>query len=208
MEDDLFTKSYNKAISDGLAFSGKDIRWRAHIAVWSAIQAKKLGGDFVECGVNRGLLSKIIVDYIGFNTYPKSFFLLDTYQGFDEKYLSEDEKKLRSVKNEYPPCYDDVVKTFKSFNNVKIIKGSVPETLSQVNSDKISYLSIDMNCIEPEIECAEYFWDKMIVGGIILLDDYGHSGHEDQLRAFNKFAKEKGVSILCLPTGQGLIIKI
>jgi len=41
----------------------------------------------------------------------------------------------------------------------------------------------------------------------MILDDYGHVGYEEQRCAFDKFAEEKNVDILCLPTGQGLILK-
>jgi len=64
-----------------------------------------------------------------------------------------------------------------------------------------------MNCVIPEIAAAEYFWDKLVPGAAIVLDDYGWIGCEEQKYAFNEFAKRKGVPILCLPTGQGLIIK-
>lgn len=90
---------------------------------------------------------------------------------------------------------------------MKFIKGAIPETLPQVDSDKIAYLHIDMNCVEPEIAAVEYFWDKLVSGAIVVLDDYGHAGHEEQRYAFNDFVKRKNVPILCLPTGQGLIIK-
>ncbi len=56
-------------------------------------------------------------------------------------------------------CYDEVRKTFLAFN-VRIIRGAVPETLSSVDSEKIAYLSIDMNCVEPEIAAAEFFGKK------------------------------------------------
>jgi O-methyltransferase len=49
----------------------------------------------------------------------------------------------------------------------------IPDTLPQVKSDRICYLSIDMNNAAPEIAAAEYFEDRMISGGIIVLDDYG-----------------------------------
>jgi len=68
-------------------------------------------------------------------------------------------------------------------------------------------LHIDMNCTLPEIAAAEYFWDRLVSGAAMLLDDYGHGGHEEQKYAFDGFAKRKGVEILSLPTGQGLIIK-
>ena len=68
---------------------------------------------------------------------------------------------------------------------------------------KIAFLSIDMNCVEPEIAAAQYFWDRMVPGGAMLLDDYGHPLHINQKRAFDQFAREKGVEILHLPTERG-----
>ena len=64
-----------------------------------------------------------------------------------------------------------------------------------------------MNTIIPEISAAEYFWDKMVPGAIIVLDDYGWKGHESQKIGFDRFAKERDVMILSLPTGQGIIVK-
>jgi len=47
---------------------------------------------------------------------------------------------------------------------------------------KVSYLSIDMNCVKPEIAAAQFFWDRMVSGGIMVLDDYGFRGHIEQKR--------------------------
>ena len=83
----------------------------------------------------------------------------------------------------------------------------MPETLPLVTSEKISYLSIDMNCVGPEIAAAEYFWDKLVSGAAMVIDDYGWSEHFAQKTAFDEFAKAKAVSILSLPTGQGVLLK-
>jgi len=40
------------------------------------------------------------------------------------------------------------------------------------------------------------------------LDDYGFNLHIEQKIAFDKFALDKGVQILQLPTGQGVIFKL
>jgi hypothetical protein len=64
-----------------------------------------------------------------------------------------------------------------------------------------------MNCAYPEIKAIEYFWDKIVSGGIVLMDDYAYEGHEHQMKAFDIFAKSKNVKILNLPCGQGMIIK-
>jgi hypothetical protein len=64
-----------------------------------------------------------------------------------------------------------------------------------------------MNSVEPEIAAATFFWDKVVKGGVVILDDYGFPLHINQKIAFDRFVLERGQSILCLPTGQGIIIK-
>jgi hypothetical protein len=207
MRDEKFMRCYNSAVEKGLAISSK-IRWRAHTVCWAAEKAKDLEGDFVECGVARGFLSRIVMEYIDFNKLPKNFYLLDTFEGLDKKYLTKKEKdEIQEKYWDYGASYEKIKKTFSDFHNVKIIKGSVPETLPQVKSQKVAYLSIDMNCVIPEIAALEYFWEKLVPGAVIISDDYGHGGHDEQKKGFDDFVKRKNVSILYLPTGQGLIIK-
>lgn len=64
-----------------------------------------------------------------------------------------------------------------------------------------------MNCAEPEIAAIEFFWPKLETGAIVVLDDYGLNGHINQKIAMDEFARSKGIKILTLPTGQGLIVK-
>lgn len=207
LKDEKFIKAYSKSYNTK-SWEGFDIRWRAYIAYSFADLVKNLDGDFVECGVNKGGLSIGIIDYINFNQLNKTFYLLDTFQGYDEKFLSADEKKLglKEQYSMYVDCYDEVVNTFKG-HPVKIIKGSVPETLHQCDTKKIAYLSIDMNCVLPEIEAIKYFWDKITIGGVIVLDDYGFPNHINQKKAHDSLAKELKYNIITLPTGQGVVFK-
>lgn len=83
----------------------------------------------------------------------------------------------------------------------------MPATLSTADIGDVAYLSIDMNNATPEIAAANYFWDRLRPGAPILLDDYGFVRYEVQKQAFDEWAAQRGVQILALPTGQGLIIK-
>ena len=189
---------------------GRDIHWRMYNACWAANQVKNLDGDFVECGVNKGGSAMTVIQYINFRNTTKKFWLLDTYEGVDESLLSKAEQKMgigTKYNNNYNECYEDVQQLFAGYPNVQIIKGRVPETLSRVTSDKISYLHIDMNNAAPEIAAAEYFWDRMVSGAIMLLDDYAWRTHKVQKEEFDKFAKKLDIDILSMPTGQGMIIK-
>ncbi|MBK6828566.1 MAG: class I SAM-dependent methyltransferase [Chitinophagaceae bacterium] len=202
-----FVRAYNAGKATD-SWQGGEIHWRVHVILWAAECGLKLGGDFVECGVNRGGYSRAIFEYLDMKTFgDRKFFLLDTYEGFSEKYLSEQEKARGKSFGGYEDSYEIVKNTFAEFKNAIIIKGPVPDTLPYVTSDKISYLSIDMNCVEPEIAAAEFFWDKLVSGAVMVIDDYGWAEHLPQKTAFDDFAKRKLVTILSLPTGQGILIK-
>ncbi len=208
IKEPRFEKAY-KAAADTNPWPGFTLQWRVYIVCWFAEYVKKLEGDFVECGVNTGAYSRAIIDYINFSSLNKQFFLLDTFEGLVEEQISIEEKKMGLDKvylGNYRNVYDEVKKTFEPFN-VKIIKGAVPDTLEEVSTEKICYLSIDMNVTEPEIAAVNYFWDRIVPGGVIILDDYGFPHHIHQKLAFDELAKNKNVQILCLPTGQGIIIK-
>lgn len=209
MRDPKYVKAYEVA-EKALGYDHK-MFWRLHVALWCASQAQKLPGDFVECGVWRGFLATAIMNYIPWPNANKQFYLFDTWEGLDERYLTEGERnnqaKLDHFKPYYANQYESVKVHFSNYPNVHLIKGSVPETLDSVEIGAVSYLSLDMNCAPPELAAAEYFWDKLVPGGMILLDDYGFVSYEDQKRGFDQFAARHGIEVLALPTGQGLIIK-
>jgi O-methyltransferase len=58
------------------------------------------------------------------------------------------------------------------------------------------------------MECIKILWEKISKGGIVLLDDYGFIGHEEQRNAWDDFANSKGLSILSMAHGQGLLVKV
>jgi O-methyltransferase len=208
IEEPRFKKAYAAAAATN-PWSGFTLQWRVYNICWFADYVKKLEGDFVECGVNTGAYARAIVDYIDFNTLPKKFYLLDTFAGIPVELITEKEKSIgldKIYQNNYADVYEQVVKTFTSFN-VKIIKGRVPDTLPEVDAQKIALLSIDMNMVEPEIAAINFFWDKLVPGAVVILDDYGFPPHINQKIAFDAFALSKNVHILSMPTGQGILFK-
>lgn len=206
MRDPKFVKAY-KLGKDTRSWGISDIPWRGYVLCWAAQKGMALNGDFVECGTNRGGFARMIIDYVDFDKDPRNFYLLDTFSGLVETLLTEEEKRFGRRGGGYEECYEDVKRTFAPFPNVKIIRGTVPETLAQANTDRVAFMSIDMNCVAPEIAAAEYFWDRLVSGAVIVLDDYGWPGHIEQKKAFDHFAAKRGVLVLPLPTGQGLIVK-
>jgi hypothetical protein len=213
MSDPAFIRAYQR----GVQAVGADYHWhwRVHVGLWAARMAAGLKGDFVECGTNRGFLSSAIMQYLDWSNTGRRFFLLDTFSGLDERYVSEEEKhdgvldrNRQALENGFYTTNVDAVRAnFSEWKNVYIIVGAIPETLTKMVAEGVAFLHIDLNCSPPEVAALRYLWDRLVPGAPILLDDYAYHGYEWQKIGMDAFAAERAIPILSLPTGQGLIIK-
>lgn len=213
MEEPGFKAAYAR----GVVAAGQDYcwHWRVHVGLWAASMALKLDGDFVECGVNRGFLSSAIMQALNWNSLERTFFLLDTFGGIDAAQTTEEERNDGILDRNrehiemgfYTLDVASVRANFAEWRNVRIIPGTVPDTLDQITSDRIAFASIDMNCAPPELAAMEFLWDRLVPGAVALFDDYAYRGYSTQKRSMDGFAAARGVSVLSLPTGQGLLLK-
>jgi len=209
MLDPFFRRAYAR----GVLASKADYHWewRVHVGLWAAYSASKLKGDFVECGVNRGFLSSAIMEFLNWDSLNRTFYLMDTFCGLDERYMSDEEIKRGTLElnkgDFYTRSVESVRDNFSQWKNIRIIVGAIPETLCAVEAENVAYLHIDMNCTPPEVAAFNYFWERLVPGAFILFDDYAYRGHELQRVAMDSAAATKDLKILSLPTGQGLLIK-
>ncbi len=204
-DDPRFARAYQAGAATG-SWGKYQPEWRAYVVCWAASHGMKIDGDFVECGVNRGGNALAVLEYTGLERSGKRFFLLDTFRGLVEDMLTPQEQ-AQGVGTKYEECYDEVRRLFADYRSVRLVRGAVPDTLGKVDAEQIAFLSIDMNCVKPEIAAAEHFWDRLSSGAFIVLDDYGFAPRYQQKIAFDQFARRRGVSVLALPTGQGIIVK-
>jgi len=215
MQDPAFLKAYARGVK---AIGGVDTygwHWRVHVGLWAAAVASRLDGDFVECGVNKGFMSSAIMEYLDWNSMDRDFYLLDTFAGHDERFVSEDERRGGAMQKNaenlqsgfYVRGVDGVRANFAEWPRARIVEGAIPETLEQVRPARVAYLHLDMNCAPPEVAALEHFWNRLVVGAPVLLDDYAYLGFTPQRLAMDDFAQQHAVAVCSLPTGQGLIMK-
>lgn len=217
VDEEKFQRAYQRGMQSGHHIAREKgsstdlhVEWRIHVLLWAAMRGAKIPGDFVECGVNTGIYSLAICDYLDFNTLSKRFWLFDTFEGIPGDQMSRDEILQGAPERSrvcYSDCHELVKANFSPWPQAIPVRGRVPETLTTVNIESVAYLSIDMNIVYPEIEAIKHFWPKLSSGACVVLDDYGWMVHSAQKAAFDAFASEAGVSILNLPTGQGLMFK-
>lgn len=214
LKDPAFLAAYARGVeaSDGV---DSGIHWRVHVALWAAATAIRVPGDFVECGVNAGFVSSAIMRRLEWKNVPKRFYLIDTFRGPIMAQYSSEEIKVGRLKltetaitsGGYVTDMERIRENYAEWPNAVVIQGVVPEILPEVPADCVAFLHLDMNCAYPERAALEFFWPRLTPGAFVLFDDYSYFGCQQQTEAIDAAAAILGVSVLSLPTGQGLVMK-
>ena len=182
---------------------------RIHQAIWATSVAIKNEGDWVELGTGRGFTMSAALRFHKnqWNQSTKNLWLVDTFSPYSID--NETGAQLKSGKKEAPYCRDieQLKAHFQEFNNVHFLQGLVPDCLDRLKVGEISFLHIDLNSPSPEIAGLSLLWDRLVKGGILLLDDYGFPNRKNQHDAMNDFSSKHSFEIFQMPTGQGLVVK-
>jgi O-methyltransferase len=174
--------------------------WRTHTLCWAAASCAVLEGDFVECGTYEGYSMEVVLHSLA-GLPGKTLWLYDL---FDPQGGDGEGKRLPEHS---PALYDRVRARFARWPNANVVRGKVPDVLHASAPQRIAFLHIDMNNTEAELGALEVLYERVATGGMIVFDDYGWTGYRAQKQAEDRFAAARGLSILELPTGQGLLVK-
>ncbi len=181
--------------------------WNLNTALWAVQQVRDVPGDLVELGVFRGHTTLFCAEYVDFQTWPKTWWLYDTFDGIPEDQMSPGWGPLNQDAYKGTFSYAEVAERFRPFSNIQVIQGRVPDVLAQGAPDVIAFMHIDMNNAPAEIGALDVPFDRLSVGGVILFDDYCWENAHTQHKAEKAWFQDRGLKILGLPTGQGLFVK-
>lgn len=197
LEDKTFFSALNQNI---YSKSDEGIAWRRYILACSAYHCINLPGDFAEFGTWSGTGIKTVMDYLGGVDFPKTFWGYDTFD-----YNPVEGHHFKGQENGF---FDVVKKRFENYPQVKLVKGLLPESLRNESPNKLAYMHIDLNNAKSEIAILNIMFDRLVPGGILILDDYETSGvYREQKKEEDKWFDQRNFRVIPLPTGQGLVIK-
>ena len=224
--DNLFVFSRNLSFLDDERFMAaiarhaedpieRTIIWRTAVLVWAARNGLRREGDFVECGVFQGDMAAVICEATDIAAYRRRYFAYDSFEGFHPELSSEADFPtmpgyiaMANAHYRRPGLYESVMARFADKPFVTVVKGFLPEAFDDVAPpERIAFLHIDLNAPKPEIACLNKLFDRVVPGGLVLLDDYGWIGYRAQKDAEDAFFAERGYAVLELPTGQGMVVK-
>lgn len=142
-------------------------------------------GEIVECGVFKGAslarfamlrelfcggATKKIIGFDAFGPFPPTEFIAD--QSHVEKWTTD--AGFEGISRE------DLIKALElkgCGKRVELIRGNLLQTLPDYCDAhpelRISLLNLDTDVYEPAVCILNHLWDRIVPGGILLLDDFG-----------------------------------
>jgi hypothetical protein len=93
----------------------------------------------------------------------------------------------------------------QGYEGVSFYAGRFPETAGPVMERRFSFVNLDVDLYESTSAGLEFFYPRMVSGGMILSHDY--SVLAGVRRAFDEFLADKPEGLVEMPTTQCLVVK-
>lgn len=161
------------------------------------MERRKVPGDVIECGVYNGGSAALMASVCCKDeASDRRIWLFDSFEGLP-KPTEQDGEKAKSCGWW---CHGDLAKVRSIFHKkgipesrVRIVKGWFHETFPGLDSPSIALLHIDADWYDSVKLCLEKFYDHVLPGGYIVIDDYGH--WEGCRKATDEFLRTRGISV-------------
>jgi len=141
------------------------------------VEEEKIPGDVVECGVCNGGTAAILARFATRSGLNRTTWLLDSFQGMPETTCEDGDAAKAHIGKEVgdPARVNKVLRDVgANMSRVRIIPGWFQDTFPSVSASQIALLNIDADWYESVKLCLETFYDRVVPGGFISFDDYGH----------------------------------
>ena len=156
-----------------------------------------LPGVMAEVGVYQGCSAKLISVASG----GVPLHLFDTFEGLPEPGMAE-RGHLR--RRQYRSSIASVRRFMADEPNVSLHPGLFPATATGLVGERFSFVHLDVDLKSSTRACLEFFYPRMVTGGIIMTHDY--SFLDGVREAFGEFMHGRVGQIIELPTSQALLV--
>jgi O-methyltransferase len=199
--DDVRTAQMENQLRD-LGFSGDifyarsllnfDIRAATMRLIADEIKQNDISGDIAELGVYKGDFAELI----NLSFPERRLHLFDTFSGFPEQDALTDRSMgfSKAQTGDFSETGEVfVLSRMSCLDNVIIHKGYFPETFSTCLDISFAFVSIDADLYSPTEAALPLFWDRLSIGGAIIIHDYNSTQFSGAGLAVREFCKKRGL---------------
>ncbi len=168
-----------------------------------AERAPRLGGAVAEVGSYRGGSGRILGEICA----PCPVHLFDTFEGMP---AGVERDRDGHVPGDFgDTSVESVARYLADLDNVHLHPGFVPETLSAVRDLRFSFVHCDLDTYQGTKDALEFFYPRLLPGGVLLFDEYALRAYEHAERAaVDEFFSERPETPVVLGSGQGFVVKL
>jgi predicted O-methyltransferase YrrM len=165
-----------------------------------------LPGCLAECGVYEGASAYFLAE-----ARPDAVIhLFDRFEGLPEPGEEDavtDPEVFRWAPGDFRARLSVLSSNLRSFDNIRVHRGDIPEVLQCVADERFCLVHIDVDLYRPTLDSLQFFYPRVVPGGVIVLDDYGFATCPGAHRAVREFMADKPEYVIHAPTGQGIIFR-
>lgn len=157
---------------------------------------QRQGRSVVEVGAFNGGNALLASQFMLFKK-SVPFYILDSFEGFPQL-SSQDPSTRKSGEYVIETSYEEILDLFSIFPFAEVIKGFVPSSFSKLpENERYGLVFYDCDLYEPALATFEYFWNRMIPGGYLIVGDYvaEEGGFPGVKKATDEFFKPKDIPI-------------
>jgi O-methyltransferase len=159
------------------------------------IENERVPGDVVECGVYNGGTAAVLSRSATHSDLERKVWLFDSFKGMPditERDGDQAQEYVGKILGNVEQVRALLRKTGSDLNRVRVAEGLFKDTFPTVNIRNIALLNIDADWYESVKICLEKFYDSVVPGGFVSIDDYGH--WQGCREAVDEFFKHRGLS--------------
>lgn len=136
-------------------------------------------------------------------------YLCDTFSGVVKASSKDSEYSGGEHADTSVKIVENLIYSKLKLNNVKILKGIFPqETSHLLNNKKFRLCHIDVDVYQSGKDVIDWIWEKMVVGGVVVFDDYGFKGADGIRKFVDEQRSCKDRLIIHNLNGHAIIIKL
>lgn len=163
-----------------------------------------LDGDCVEIGCYRGGTAKLTSEVLLRHRPEVPLHLFDTFEGMPEQF-SLDEVGMRGAFAD--TSLAQVQRLLHNNPQVQFYPGIFPATLpAGFDTRRFRFAHIDVDIEASVLDCLSFLYPRMVNGGIIIVDDYGHPNCPGATRAVEHFFRNSPHRVVQMPLRSSAVI--
>jgi len=172
---------------------------------WGFEQTAGLAGEVWELGVYRGGSALFLKRLMEKSAPPHpALRLFDSFEGLSAPVDGVDTHKAGEFND---TSLDEVRALVGTDDFIDYRAGWVPDTFSGLGDKAIRFAHIDLDLYQPILDAANFVYERLVPGGVIVFDDYGFNSCPGARRAIDECFANRLETPLALPTGQALVVR-